>query len=196
MTALRCLTMQRSLPLQIVSTSTLRLRVPQTMSPSPPQYSVPLLLKNSCSSFKPRFVSLRQVRAFMPSCTPLMAYPAIASRSLKKEIIDRLEMSDYAEVTASPDCARIYYKVKSRTDNESKSSTVEGSPPLTRLLLKFVSPALLHFIPLTGFSVIDPKCSCVYHRPGGSSLDVVQPQGGARVGMAVEGLKNESCYPS
>ena len=71
-------------------------------------------------------------------------------------------MSNYVEVTYFPDCASIYCKVKRRTDIESKSSTVECSPPLEGLLLMFVSPALLHLIPLIGFSVIDPECNCVY----------------------------------
>ena len=91
-----------------------------------------------------------------------MAWPATASRSVKEEVIDSLEMSDYAEVTASPDCANIYYKIKCHTDIEFKSSIVECSPPLKGLMLKFVSPALLYLIPLSGFSVIDPEWSCVY----------------------------------
>ncbi len=45
-----------------------------------------------------------------------MACTATASRSVKKEVIDSLEMSGCVEVTASPDRPNIYYEVKSRTD--------------------------------------------------------------------------------
>ena len=37
---------------------------------------------------------------------------------MKKEIIDSLEMSEYIEVTASPDRPNIYYEVKPRTSIE------------------------------------------------------------------------------
>ena len=45
-----------------------------------------------------------------------MACTATASRSVKEEIIDNLEMCDCAEVIASPNRPNIYYEVKRRTD--------------------------------------------------------------------------------
>ena len=53
--------------------------------------------------FRPSFGRLAEVRAFVPPCTPLMACTATASRSVKEEVIDSLEMTDYVDVTASPD---------------------------------------------------------------------------------------------
>ena len=45
-----------------------------------------------------------------------MACTATASRSVKEEIIDSLEMYDCAEVSASLNCPNVYYEVKHRTD--------------------------------------------------------------------------------
>ena len=45
-----------------------------------------------------------------------MACTATASRSVKKEVIDSLEMSGCTEVTASPNRPNIYYDMKMRTD--------------------------------------------------------------------------------
>ena len=60
--------------------------------------------------FRPTFGRLAEVRALVPPCTPLMACTATASKSEKKDIIDSLEMSEYIEVTASPDRPNIYMK--------------------------------------------------------------------------------------
>ena len=68
--------------------------------------------------FRPTFGRLAEVRALVPPCTPLMACTATASKSVKKDIIDSLEMSEYIEVTASPDRPNIYYEVKPRTSIE------------------------------------------------------------------------------
>ena len=38
--------------------------------------------------FRPTFGRLAEVRALVPPCTPLMAYTATASKSVKKDIID------------------------------------------------------------------------------------------------------------
>ena len=59
---------------------------------------------------------LAEVRAFVPSGTPLLACTATASKSVKKEVIESLEMLGCLEVTASPDRPNIYYEVKQRTD--------------------------------------------------------------------------------
>ena len=52
----------------------------------------------------------------VPPGTPMMACTATASKSVKEEVIDSLEMSGCVEVTASPDRPNIYYEVKPRTD--------------------------------------------------------------------------------
>ena len=65
--------------------------------------------------FRPTFGRLAVVRALVPPCTPLMAYTATASKSVKKDIILSVEMSEYAEVIASPDRPNLYYEVKPRT---------------------------------------------------------------------------------
>ena len=45
-----------------------------------------------------------------------MACTATASRSVKKEVIDTLEMSGCAEVITSPDHPNIFYSVQARSD--------------------------------------------------------------------------------
>ena len=45
-----------------------------------------------------------------------MACTATASRSVKKEVIDTLEMSGCAEVITSPDRPNIFYSVQARSD--------------------------------------------------------------------------------
>ena len=62
------------------------------------------------------FGRLAEVRAFVPPGTLLMACTATASTSVKKEVIESLEMTSCVEVTASPDRPNIYYEVKLRTD--------------------------------------------------------------------------------
>ena len=62
------------------------------------------------------FGRLAEIRAFVPPHTPLMACTATASKSVKKEIIDSLEMTGCAEVSASLDRPNIFYEVKSRSD--------------------------------------------------------------------------------
>ena len=53
--------------------------------------------------FRPTFGHLAEIRTLVPSGTPLMVCTATASRIVKKEVIDCLEMRDCAEVTASLD---------------------------------------------------------------------------------------------
>ena len=62
------------------------------------------------------FGRLAEMRAFVPPGTPLMACTATASMSVKKEIIESLEMTGCVEVTASPDRPNIFYEVKPRSD--------------------------------------------------------------------------------
>ena len=64
---------------------------------------------HSSQDFRPSYGHLAEVGAFVPPCTPLMACTATASRSVKEEVTDSLEMSDYVhvEVTAFPDCPNI-----------------------------------------------------------------------------------------
>ena len=62
------------------------------------------------------FGRLAEVRAFIPPGTPLMACTATASKSVKKDVIESLEMTDCVEVAASPDRPNIYYEVKLRSD--------------------------------------------------------------------------------
>lgn len=69
--------------------------------------------------FRPAFGCLAEVRALVPAGTPLMACTATASKSVKKEVIDSLEMSGCIEVTASPNRPNIYYDVKPRTDTDA-----------------------------------------------------------------------------
>ena len=54
------------------------------------------------------FGRLAETRAFVPPGTPLMACTATASMSVKKEVIESLEMTGCVEVTASPDRPNIY----------------------------------------------------------------------------------------
>ena len=66
--------------------------------------------------FRPEFARLAELRALVPSGTPVMACTATASRSVKKEVIDTLEMSGCAEVITSPDRPNIFYSVQARSD--------------------------------------------------------------------------------
>ena len=62
------------------------------------------------------FGRLAEIRAFVPPGTPLMACTATASKSVKKEVIESLEMTGCAEVSASLDRPNIFYEVKPRSD--------------------------------------------------------------------------------
>ena len=66
--------------------------------------------------FRPSFSRLAELRALVPLGTPFMACTATATRSVKQEVIESLEMKGCEIVTASPDRPNIYYAVQPRTD--------------------------------------------------------------------------------
>lgn len=74
------------------------------------------------SDFRPTFSRLAELRAFVPAGTPFMSCTATATRSVMKEVVDSLEMTNYVNVSTSPNRPNIYYEVKPRTEIESDFS--------------------------------------------------------------------------
>ena len=69
--------------------------------------------------FRPSFSRLAEIRALVPPGTPYMALTATATRSVRENIMNALEMDDCVQVSVSPNRPNIYYEVCSRTVMES-----------------------------------------------------------------------------
>ena len=69
--------------------------------------------------FRPSFARLAEVRSLIPPGIPCMACTATATKSVREEVIQSLEMSTCVCVSVSPDRPYIFYEVKHRTDLES-----------------------------------------------------------------------------
>ena len=81
--------------------------------------------------FHPAFSSrIAEIRAIVPSGTPLMACTATETRSTQEESVSTLEMSEIVTVKLSPNRSNIMYVVRRRTDLETdfseSLSTFEG----------------------------------------------------------------------
>ena len=72
----------------------------------------------SSKDFRPSFGQLAEIRALVPPGTPYMACTATASRSVRIDIIEKLEMMGCVHISASPDRPNIFYGVRVRTDIE------------------------------------------------------------------------------
>ena len=69
--------------------------------------------------FRSSYGRLHEIRALVPPNTPYMACTATATKSVKQEVIDNLEMKGCEFVYTSPDRANIFYEVRPRTDIET-----------------------------------------------------------------------------
>lgn len=69
--------------------------------------------------FRPAYSRLAELRALVPSCTPVMACTATATKKDKAEVIENLEMRGCVEISVSPDRPNIFYEVKRRISLES-----------------------------------------------------------------------------
>ena len=77
--------------------------------------------------FRPSFARLAEVRSLIPPGTPCMAYTATATKSVREEVVQSLEMSGCVCVSVSPNRPNIFYEVKWRTDIESDFDDLLGS---------------------------------------------------------------------
>ena len=66
--------------------------------------------------FRPSFARLAEIRAHVPFGTPYMACTATVTSSVRKQIINSLEMGGCVNVSVSPDRPNIFHEVMPRTD--------------------------------------------------------------------------------
>lgn len=69
--------------------------------------------------FRPVYMRLAEVRAFIPPGTPLMACTATATPSVRMEIVSTLEMHEVVTISLSPNWPNVMYEVKNRTDPDT-----------------------------------------------------------------------------
>ena len=80
--------------------------------------------------FRPSFARIAEVRSLIPPGTPCMACTTTATRSVREEVVQSLEMSSCICsicVSVSPDRPNIFYEVKRCTDIESDFGDLIGS---------------------------------------------------------------------
>ena len=70
------------------------------------------------SDFRPSFAHIHELRAFVPSGTPLMAVTATVTKDMRKEVIVKLDMKGCKYVFRSPNKPNIMYSVQRRTTIE------------------------------------------------------------------------------
>ena len=68
------------------------------------------------SDFQPSFLSLHELRALLPSGTPMIAVTATVNATTRKDIIQNLDMNGCTFIYTSPDRPNVCYSVKLRTD--------------------------------------------------------------------------------
>ena len=68
--------------------------------------------------FRPLFSQLSEVRSLIPAGTPCMACTATATKSVRQEVIESLEMRGFIQVSVSPDRPNIFYEVRKCTNIE------------------------------------------------------------------------------
>ena len=84
-------------------------------------YQLVILVLLTCfrsSDFRPSFAHINELRAFVPSGTPLMVVTATVTKDMRKEVIVRLEMKGCRYVFRSPNKPNIMYSVQRRTTIE------------------------------------------------------------------------------
>jgi RecQ family ATP-dependent DNA helicase len=69
--------------------------------------------------FRPTYGRLHEIRALVPSGTPLLAATATVTPAVRQDVIELLDMKGCELVCVSPDRPNICYEVKPRTDIET-----------------------------------------------------------------------------
>lgn len=75
-------------------------------------------------SFRPVYARIGEVRAIVPSGTPLMATTATVTKAVRGDICNKLEMKGCRIVYVSPNKPNMYYEVVTRTDIEEDFASV------------------------------------------------------------------------
>ena len=70
-------------------------------------------------SFRPTYARLHELHALVPSGVPLLAATATVTRSIRDDIIDKLDMGGCEVICVSPNRPNIYYEVRPRTTVEA-----------------------------------------------------------------------------
>ena len=71
-----------------------------------------MLVLLTCFRSSASFAHVHELRAFVPSGTPLMAVTATVTKDMRKEVIVRLEMKGCRYVFRSPNKPNIMYSVQ------------------------------------------------------------------------------------
>ena len=69
-------------------------------------------------TFRPVYANVGEIRAVIPSGTPLIALTATATQAIRHDIMMKLEMSDCKFVHVTPNRPNIYFEVRPRTSIE------------------------------------------------------------------------------
>lgn len=86
-----------------------------------------LYLNCRSKEFRPTFAHLAEIRSLLPSGTPCMACTATATRSVRKEVIESLEMQGCVCISVSRDRPNIFYVAKGRTDTQTNFQDLAAS---------------------------------------------------------------------
>ena len=126
-----------------------------------------LLTCFSSSDFRPSFAHIHELRAFVPSGTPLMAVTATVTKDMRKEVIVRLEMKGCRYVFRSPNKPNIMYSVQGRTTIEKDLGHIpEDVWPTVSIVycrsLNLCSSLYAHFL-------YELKCAS-YYPPGAEEI--------------------------
>ena len=70
---------------------------------------------------------LHEIRALVPKGTPFLACTATVTRSIRREVIQNLEMVDCEFISTSPDRPNIFYEVHPRTEIDTDLKDVISS---------------------------------------------------------------------
>ena len=70
-------------------------------------------------SFRPSYARLNEIRAFVPSGVPMVALTATVTKTVRDDVISKLEMCGCQLVSLSPNRDNIYYDVVRRSTIES-----------------------------------------------------------------------------
>ena len=68
--------------------------------------------------------NIGELRAIVPSATPMVAFTATATRTIRHDVLMKLEMSDSKLVHVSPNRSNIYFEVRPRTSIEADMAPI------------------------------------------------------------------------
>ena len=69
-------------------------------------------------TFCPVYANIGELRAVVPSGTPMIAFTATATRTIRHDVLVKLEMCDSKLVHVTPNRSNIYFEVRPRTTIE------------------------------------------------------------------------------